>query len=222
MKRSLLLSSAALAIAILPLGAAQAQDAQNPFEGPYIGVHGGGFFGNVNVNGEEEVFGGPVSGFMGGFLAGINFPKSPNHNVMWGIEGDIGFGSVTGTGAQQQDDEVVQIIDDYGYKMTTDGHLLVRVMVPQGNMNFFGAAGLGVGNLQLEEGGEVMYRGTFVGPSIAAGIEGVLGRNLIGRVEGLYDFFGSKDVQYANQEWGTVRFGGATIRGALILRLPPN
>ncbi len=215
MKRSVLLSTAALAIAILPLGAAQAQDALNTFEGPYIGIHGGGFFGNVTVS-EEEVFGGPVSGFIGGFLAGYNFPKSPDHRVMWGIEGDVGFGSITGHGTVMDD-----VRDIYGYEINTDGHLRARMEFPQGNWNIFAAAGVAFANLKLTEDETPMYTGTFVGPSVGAGIEGALGPNLIGRVEGLYDWFGSKNVQYVNQEWGNVRLSGFTARAALILRFPP-
>jgi opacity protein-like surface antigen len=224
MKRSFLLSTAALAIAILPLGAAEAQDASDLFAGPYIGIHGGGFFGNVDVTGDEE-FGGPVDGFIAGFLAGYNFPRSPVHNWMWGIEGDIGFGDINGNGFQMDnscDIDVEDCVrDNYGYDINTYGHLRVRWEFPHGNWNIFAAGGVAFAHLKLTEGEETMYAGTFVGPSIGAGIETALGPNLTARAEGLYDWFGSKTVNYENNELGTIKLSGFTARAALILRFPP-
>jgi len=217
MRRSILLSTAALGIAILPLGAAQAQD---PFEGPYIGLHAGVFSGNVDVNAGKEVFGGPVDGFMGGVLAGYNFHKAPDRTVMWGIEADVGFGDVNGTGT-----EMCQLDcnpDVYGYEMNTDGHLRLRINFPQGMWNFYGAGGVAFGRLKLTEDDAVMYAGTFVGPSVGAGVEGFLGPNLIARAEALYDFYCDKNVEYVNQEWGNISLSGFTVRGALIFKLPSN
>ncbi len=215
--KAFLLSTAALAIAILPLGAAEAEDAQNPFEGSYLGLHAGGFTGNVDVSG-DEVFGGPIDGFIGGVLVGYNFHKAPDRAVMWGIEADVGFGDVTGTGTPAQDD----VIDIYGYKMKTDGHLRVRASFPQGNWNPFVAAGVAFANLGLTEGDETMYQGTFVGPSVGAGVETFLGPNLIARAEALYDFYCDKNVQYTGGDWGNISLSGFTGRVALILKLPSH
>ena len=100
MRRSILLSTTALAIAILPLGAAEARGRPEPVRGQPTSVSTPAASPAKSTSAATKVFGGPVDGFMGGVLAGYNFHKAPDRAVMWGIEADVGFGDVTGNGTR--------------------------------------------------------------------------------------------------------------------------
>lgn len=207
MKRSLLLSTAALAIAMMPLGAAEAQ---GPFDNPglYFGVHGGFFSGNVDVVG-DEMFGGPIDGFIGGGLIGYNFARTPGQNVLFGVEADFGVGNVTGIGV------AMDVVDTYAYDLHWDAHFRVRAGAPSGNVMPFVAAGLALADLRVES----LYTGTLAGLSLGAGLDAALGPNLIGRAEALYDIYCDKDFEYGSEE-GTVSLSGFTFRLAAIFKLP--
>jgi opacity protein-like surface antigen len=209
MKRSLLLSTAALGIAMLPLGAAEAQDR---FEGFYLGIHGGYGTGNVNVEemfGGEIDFGGPIDGFIGGALAGYNFHRPPDRKVMLGVEADVGFGDISGVG-----DTGPEV---YNYDMPGNFHGRIRIGLPSDSFMPFVAGGVAVSKLNIDE----YYAGTFVGGTVGAGVEALVGPNLAVRGEGLLDVFAPKNVEYEPGEWGEVSLSVFTARVALILLLPP-
>jgi outer membrane immunogenic protein len=223
MKRAILLSTAALGIAILPLGAAQAQD---PMQGAYIGVHGGFNWSDVDI--DNGSIGGPIDGFIGGVLAGINFPHAEGSNVMFGIEGDIGWGNINNNNnfptviaplaAPALIDGCVALIDDcvidiYPYSLEWNAHLRARALFGQGTVRPFIAGGLALANLEITE-----YQGTFIGGTVGAGIDAQFAPHLIGRVEALYDFYGDKEVEYGNEQYGSVSLSGFTARAALILK----
>src|SRR5665213_1834422 len=131
MRNSLLATTAALGIAMMPLGAAQAQ---TPFDwsGFYAGLHGGFLSGDVNVTGTPVgMFGGPISGLIGGPLAGYNFAPTTFFSgpVVFGVEGDFGLTGATGTGTSQGTDASI----DLYYDLNGDAHLRARAGVPKGN-----------------------------------------------------------------------------------------
>jgi outer membrane immunogenic protein len=71
------------------------------WNGFYVGAHAGGVWGDVNVTDDitdgvpPGPFGYSVSGFFGGGTAGYNFEID---NIVFGIEGDLGFIDPNGRG----------------------------------------------------------------------------------------------------------------------------
>ena len=63
--------------------------------------------------------------------------------------------------------------------------------------------------------------GRYNGWSIGGGVEVAILRNLIGRVEYLYDDFGSKDYIGVTGDPYRVHFTGQTLRGVLAWKFDP-
>src|ERR1700730_7367183 len=129
MTRTLLLSSAAIVLAMLPLGAANAADAFRPspaafdWSGFYVGLHAGSLHGDVNVPEQGGLRGGAISGTVWGFLAGYNFRHSPLDPWLLGVEADFGWADVHGQGGAQV---LCDSSPDYLYALNWDAHLRVR------------------------------------------------------------------------------------------------
>jgi len=212
MRNSLLVTTAALGIAMMPLGAAQAQ---TPFDwsGFYAGLHGGFLSGDVNVTGTPVgMFGGPISGLIGGPLAGYNFAPTTFFSgpVVFGVEGDFGLTGATGTGTSQGTDASI----DLYYDLNWDAHLRARAGVPMGNFMPFVAGGLAFADLNITEN-NIHPGGLYTGWTIGTGADVAVGKNMVGRVEVLYDDYGTKaytDYSASLTAW--------TGRVALIWRLP--
>ena len=214
MRNSLLVTTAALGIAMMPLGAAQAQ---TPFDwsGFYAGLHGGFLSGDVNLTGTSDGIGGPVSGLIGGPLAGYNFTPTTFFSgpVVFGVEGDFGLANATGTGISICP-EVDISCDVYHYDLNWDAHLRARAGVPMGNFMPFVAGGLAFADLNITDAG-VNKGGLYTGWTVGTGADVAVGKNLVGRVEVLYDDYGTKtytDYSASLTAW--------TGRVALIWRLP--
>ena len=218
MRNSLLVTTAALGIAMMPLGAAQAQ---TPFDwsGFYAGLHGGFLSGDVNVTGIlDGMLGGPISGLIGGPLAGYNFAPTTFFSgpVVFGVEGDFGLAGATGTGTSQGTDVSI----DLYYDLSWDAHLRARAGVPMGNFMPFVAGGLAFADLNITETGGTETGGApqgglYTGWTVGTGADVALGNNMVGRAEVLYDDYGTKaytDYSASLTAW--------TGRVALIWRLP--
>jgi outer membrane immunogenic protein len=84
---------------------------------------------------------------------------------------------------------------------------------------FFIAGGLAIADFDFHEGAittTIPQRGgTYVGWSIGGGVEYAFTRNLVGRVEYLYDDFGHKNYIGADGDPYRVSLTGQTLRGAL-------
>jgi len=193
MKRSFLLSTAALGIAILPLGAAQADE-------PYVGAFAGFSTSTYDVFGEVERLGGSISGFTAGGLIGLQPTGTP-----WHFEGDIGWSGLEGTGSQT-DTEVEICVDSCPDVADYHGGVFwhVRALYDFNNHN--------ADNMHLLLGGGIAglttsvdyegwtYTGTSIGPNVSIGLQGDLSSRAFWRVEGLVDFFQKKDLGVWQEE----------------------
>ncbi len=186
MKRSLLLSTAALGIAILPLGAAQAGE-------PYIGAFAGFSTSTYNVFEDgAAAAGGPISGFTAGGLIGFQPMGTP-----WHFEGDIGWNGISGTGTEvvvQPCNDSCPDIADYGGGLSWH----VRVLFDLNNHNpdglhfLFGGGLAGLTTTVDYEGWS--YVGTSLGPNLSLALQGDVAPNFFLRGEALVDFFGKHDL----------------------------
>jgi outer membrane immunogenic protein len=216
MRNGLLATTAALGIAMMPLGAAQAQ---TPFDwsGFYAGLHGGFLSGDVHLT---EIPGpggdqGSISGFVGGPLAGYNFAPGtllPSGPFVFDVEGDFGLAGVTGTGVAICVDCSTEI---YHYDLNWDAHLRARAGVPMGNVMPFVAGGLAFADLNVTETASATRGGLYTGWTVGTGVDVAFGNNMVGRAEVLYDSYGTKT--YPDY---SVNLSAWTGRVALILKLP--
>jgi outer membrane immunogenic protein len=206
MTRSVLMATAAVGFAMLPLGAA---DAQTPLDwsGGYVGIHAGYLWGEITT---DEPFddGHSVAVPIAGGLAGYNFPMMSARPVQFGVEADFGIAGTGNGPAVALADEVAS----YAYDLEWDAHFRVRAGMTGGTVMPFVAAGLALAHLGSWA---PVPDATLVGGTVGGGIDFKLGPKLVGRVEGLYDWYGGKDVGDF-----TVDFHAFTARAALILRLP--
>jgi outer membrane immunogenic protein len=217
MTRTLLLASAALGVAILPLGAANAADLIAPvtpfnWSGFYAGIHGGWLSGDVNVEEYGNRGGGNVSGTVFGVLAGVNFFYPPAAPWVLGVEADFGWADIHGSGASED------CTPTYLYDLNWNGHLRARASYPtMGGLTPFVAGGLAVADLNVTNVCESApaFGGLFVGGTIGGGVDVNAMQNVMLRGEVLYDFYGSK--QYEDY---SVDFSSWTARAALIWNLP--
>ena len=152
MTRTLLLASAAIGMAVLPLGAANAADfraapAAFDWSGFYAGIHGGWLNGHVNVHEDSVAHAGDISGTVLGVLAGYNFFYPRAAPWVLGIEADAGWADVHGSGIQPLPDDVC----DYLYDLNWDAHLRLRASYPMGGVTPFVAGGLALADLNIGE-----------------------------------------------------------------------
>ena len=214
MSRTLLLASAALGLAVPPLGTAQAADQLRPavfdWSGFYAGVHAGLFNGKVQVTDETVPAFGNLHGPVAGLLFGYNAPSSPLPSPwIGGFEADIGFGNFVGHGSCVLADCSSQV---FTYDFDWDAHLRVRAGAPTGNIMPFIAAGFAVAQVQVTQ--EETIGDRYFGGTIGAGVDARLNPSMSGRVEALYDNYVRKT--YADY---TVDLSGWTVRAALIWHL---
>lgn len=213
--KTLLLASAATLVA----GAVSAADLARPvvvppppavftWDGPYLGVHAGYLWGDVNVD-LEGGFGGAVNGVIGGLLGGINFQHG---GFVFGAEADFGLTNASGSGPTQ---DVEDIEDLFHYDANWNAHFRVRGGVPVGRALFFIAGGLALADLDISYE-QLVSGGTFVGWTAGIGVDYAFTDKVIGRLELLYDDYGSKS--YSGQEPFTASFTATTLRAAAIFK----
>jgi outer membrane immunogenic protein len=219
MSRILLLASAAMGVAMLPLGAANAADQLRPavfdWSGFYAGVHAGLFNGKVQVTDEAVPTSGNLHGPVAGLLFGYNAPYSPLP-APWigGFEADIGFGDFVGHGVCFSVDSCQPLLPTFTYDFDWDAHLRLRAGAPMGNVMPFIAAGLAVAQVQVTENFQQIIGNRYFGGTIGAGVDVGLNPSVTGRVEALYDKYLRKT--YTDY---TVDLSAWTVRAALIWQL---
>ena len=188
--------------------------------GFYIGGHVGYFWGRTHVEEDGEVVedGAPTNGVVGGVLAGGNWQTG---QIVLGLEGDFGWTNANGTGttpATPPPPVIVQAPNTYDLNWTS--HARGRLGYAADRWLFFVAGGLAIADFEFHEGAVTTTTlpppgGTYVGWSIGSGIEYAFTRNLVGRVEYLYDDFDHKDYTGVDGDPYRVSLTGQTLRGAL-------
>jgi opacity protein-like surface antigen len=226
MKRSFLLSTAALAIAILPLGAAQAQG-PTPFDNPgiYFGAYAGGASDTFKIT-DEYVETGSLDQFVAGFIVGDRFNRPPGQIWSAAIEGEVGFlgghnnnESIVPDGAPGiTEDDAPQLIDGSvdicGYDQNSVERVRFLAGLPSGNIEPFAAVGVAITDADVCYY-DLVAGGTFVGLTLGAGANIALGPSFFIRPEVLYDIYGKKN--YGDVSVGLQTF---TARVAAIFKFP--
>ena len=218
---------------LVPVGVASAADmpvkapvpkaAKLPYDwsGLYLGGHLGYMWGRTRVE-EDGVVTEPnatTNGTVGGVLLGYNWQSGA---VVFGLEGDFGWTNAHGTG-QAVIIPTIQAPNTYDVNWTS--HVRGRVGYAFDNWLFFIAGGFAVADFDFHEGAittPVVPTGAkYTGWSIGGGAEVAFTRNLVGRVEYLYDDFGHKDYIGSTGDPYRVSFRGQTVRGALAWKFDP-
>jgi len=138
------------------------------WSGIYIGGHAGYLWGSARVT-EDGVVTEPhaaVNGFVGGALAGARWQTG---NIVWGVEGDIGWADARGTGAT-----AVVIETPNKYDINWTAHVRGTIGFASQNTLFFLAGGLAVADFRFTPGEDIGLRpegAKFVGWSIGGGME---------------------------------------------------
>jgi outer membrane immunogenic protein len=190
--------------------------------GFYVGGHVGYFWGRTHVEEDGEVVedGAPTNGVIGGVLAGYNWQNGP---LVLGLEGDFGWTNANGTGGGTPAPPPVIVTVTQApntYDLNWTSHVRGRLGYAADRWLFFVAGGLAIADFEFHEGAittttTTIPGGTYVGWSIGGGVEYAFTRNLIGRVEYLYDNFGHKDYTGVDGDPYRVSLTGQTLRGAL-------
>jgi len=210
----------------MPVKAPVPKAAKLPYDwsGLYLGGHIGYMWGRTRVE-EDGVVTEPnaaTNGTVGGVLLGYNWQSGP---VVFGLEGDFGWTNAHGTGAVVLPPVVITTQAPNAYDVNWTSHVRGRVGYAFDNWLFFIAGGLAVADFDFHEGAitttVVPTGGKYTGLSIGGGAEVAFTRNLVGRVEYLYDDFGHKDYTGVTGDPYRVSFRGQTVRGALAWKFDP-
>lgn len=118
-----------------------------------------------------------VDGITGGIYTGMNFQPAPNWVV--GVEGDIMATNMKGS------------VPGGTVKNPWNGTLRGRAGFVFGHAMIYGAAGLAVGRVKVEDAVGATEAHNRVGFTLAGGAEALLGGNVIGRAEYRYTDLGS-------------------------------
>jgi outer membrane immunogenic protein len=206
-----------------PVYRAPAAVVASSWSGFYVGGHVGYFWGRTRAEEDGEVIepGAKTNGVIGGVLAGVNWQTGP---VVLGLEGDIGWTNAHGTGRILPVFVTTQEPNQYDLRWTS--HVRGRAGYAAGNWLFFAAGGLAIADLDFREGAitttcvanctQIGAGGKYFGWSVGGGIDYAFTRNIIGRIEYLYDDFGHKDYIGADGDPYRISLTGHTARGALM------
>jgi outer membrane immunogenic protein len=205
--------------------------------GFYLGVYGGGVFGSSYATGPVGGFANnrynksPGGGAFGG-LVGYNFQFNPNWVI--GLEGEGGWQGVTATNTfvsatsgaaftqTAETDYSARIRGRLGYAIADRALLFVAGGVSFSDIN------PKLNTLSIVDGPYSISR-NFVGWNIGGGVDYAFTPNWIGRVEYIYDNYGSQNYAfgalppvggvlatgYADR---SVSLESSTVRGALIYK----
>ncbi|MGB2586986.1 MAG: hypothetical protein WBC72_12765 [Pseudolabrys sp.] len=116
------------------------------------------------------------------------------------------------------------VIQPNTYDVNWTGHVRGRLGYAFNTWLLFVAGGFAFADFNFHEGGPVSTIPTgarYHGWSIGGGVEVAILRNLIGRIEYLYDDFGSKDYIGVTGDPYRVHFTGQTLRGVLSWKFDP-
>jgi outer membrane immunogenic protein len=198
--------------AVLIGSSAHAADLEPPapydWSGPYVGLHAGYLWGDVDID-EEETVTGTIDGFIGGALAGFAVQYDP---FVLGIEGDIGWTDADGEGGQQ-------IEYDYSYDLNWNAHIRGLLGFAFDRGLIFLAGGFAYADFDVDQNVETLG-GSYYGWTIGGGINYAFTDNLIGRVEYLHDEFGEEDYEEEDEDY-TADLDTDTVRAALIYKFTP-
>ena len=194
------------------------------WSGFYVGSHLGYIWGKSRVydNGVLTESGAPTDGVVGGLLAGYNWQSGL---LVLGIEGDFGWSNAQGHGtAPPLPPPPLPPPAPRGpntYDLRWDSHFVGKAGFASDRWLIFATGGLAIAGFSFQEGvvppapPANRISATYVGFSVGAGAEYAFTQNLLGRLQYVYDDFGSKN--YVALDGGTyrVRLTGQTVRGAL-------
>ncbi len=141
--------------------------------GPYAGLQLGYGMGKTDTEGETV----DTDGIIGGGFAGYNVQSGA---VVYGVEGDVGYGDREGKdgGVRSKSGVEGSLRGRFGYTVTPD------VLV-------YGTAGGAAQNLKVREGGE-SDKNTMLGYTVGAGADVKFTENVFGRAEYRYSDYGSE------------------------------
>ena len=204
----------AASAADLPVKAPPAPIVAAPYNwsGFYLGGQFGYLWGRTRVeeNGVLTEPGAKTNGAIGGLLAGYNWQTGP---YVFGLEADASWSNARGTGV------AAVIPNTYDLNWNAHGRGIFGYAV--NNWMFFIAGGVAVADFAFHEGGAPTIIGAkYVGGSIGAGTQVMFTPNLAGRLEYLYDDYGSKTYNSGGDIY-RVSLTGQTLRGALIFKFGP-
>ena len=146
--------------------------------GLYLGAHGGGVWGDVDADGDDDT----IRGWMFGPLAGFNFQSD---SFVFGIEGDLGFGNVDGRDFNAA---------DLSYELRRNAHVRGRIGYDMGSFMPFIAGGLALARFNAaEQVGPVDDTNNHTGFTIGGGVDFRASNNLWLRLEYLHDEFNEKN-----------------------------
>jgi outer membrane immunogenic protein len=232
MRKFLLGGMAVLALSGAPALAADmalkapAPAVNNPsydWSGFYIGGHVGSLWGRTSVveNGALIESGAPTNGVVGGVLAGYNWQRGP---LVLGIEGDFGWANAHGTGTgppppPAPPPPLGPPVPNH-YNLNWDSHIVGKAGFAVGNWMIFGTGGLATAGFSFQPSflppaaPTLEQSRTYAGFSLGAGVEYAFTQNLLGRVQYIYDDFGSKNYTSDDSVYH-VSVTSQTLRGAL-------
>lgn len=193
---------------------AMAIDPAYDWSGFYVGGHVGYLWGRTRVvdDGVLVETGAPTNGVVGGVLAGYNWQRGP---LVLGIEGDFGWTNAHGNGNIPPPAVGIKNL----YDARWDAHFVGKAGYAMGQWMIFGTGGLAVIDLDFQEGSLTpappVTGGKYVGFSVGGGVEYAFTRNLLGRLQYIYDDFGSKTYVAADGGIYRVSVTSQTFRGAL-------
>jgi outer membrane immunogenic protein len=193
-----------------------AVDPAYDWSGFYIGGHVGYLWGKTRVvdDGVLTEPGAPTNGVVGGVLGGYNWQRGP---LVLGIEGDFGWSKAVGHGIAA----FITTTTPNTYELHWTSHLVGKAGYAVGPWLFFATGGLSVADLDFIEGVTTTTTiistrgGKYVGFSVGGGVEYAFTRNFLGRLQYIYDDFGSKTYVAADGGIYNVSLTSQTLRGVL-------
>lgn len=190
------------------------------WSGFYLGAHAGYLFGRSRVfeDGVLTEAGAPTESGVGGLLAGYNWQSGA---AVFGLEADFGWANAVGHGTAPPPPPPAPVPAPNTYRVQWDSHVVGRLGYASGHWLVFATGGLALASFSFQEGvvpgapPEPRFGTTYVGYSVGAGLEYAFTQNLIGRMQYLYDDFGSKSFTTPGGEIYRVDLTGHTVRAAL-------
>src|ERR1700674_1998453 len=189
-----------------------AVDSSYDWSGFYVGGHVGYLWGRTRLvdDGGRTEAGAPTDGVVGGLLAGYNWQFSGP--LVVGIEADIGWTNAHGIGSFQ----AVTTPNSYDIRWTS--HAVGKGGYASGSWFFFATGGVSIADLNVfmpQQIPSMTCGGIYTGFSVGAGVEYALNRNLLVRLQYIYDDFGSKSYVMPDGGRYDVSLISQTLRGAL-------
>jgi outer membrane immunogenic protein len=182
-----------------------------PFDwsGFYLGGQVGYLWGHTRIEETGTRALGPTNGVIGGVLGGANWQTG---RFVLGAEADFGWSNAHGM------DRNPVTMDLFTYEIRTTTHARGRIGYDFNGTLVYLAGGFAVAHAHVEEmNGAFLVGKLYSGGTIGAGIEHAFTRQILGRIEYLYDDFGHKTYTTGAD---TYRVGvtGQTVRAAVVYK----